>query len=252
MTLVITALAPDVIVLAADSAIQIEYGATTPTPLSGQQKLFSWRNGRIGGALYGRFLLHVKGVPFIEWITREIDDSIGSGGGGRIDMGGPFKGLADQLTKIIDPTWPDAVGFHIAGWFEWDDFAGVKIPSMLRLNRTGPRQSYTLTRFPEDRILAEFQKRLRGGDHSKYPVYFTTDGIAKVGANQKAFHDVLSKILGADLNFGNAGAVGEYCRKVISTVAGFYQFTSLGQVVSEPAHVMIIPRDTVHSITIRY
>ncbi len=100
--------------------------------------------------------------------------------------------------------------------------------------------------------MAEFQKRLRGGDHSKYPVYFTTDGIAKVGANQKAFHDVLSKILGADLNFGNAGAVGEYCRKVISTVAGFYQFTSLGQVVSEPAHVMIIPRDTVHSITIRY
>jgi hypothetical protein len=197
----------------------------------------------MGGSLYGRFPSHVKGVAFTNWLSSTLDQSV--------EHKEFPAGLVAELDGVVDASWSDGVGLHIAGWFEWDDFPNMKIPSMLRVARPGPHTSYKATRLPPDDIMYGFRDRYQA-DSGDYALFIYTDGIAPLGSHLDRLDHVFRDLLGAPLELKSAGAVAEYVRRLIQTVAWLYQFTKQGQVVNEPINLLIIPRDPLRSISIRF
>ncbi len=249
MTLVVTAAAPDVIVMGTDSAVALRLrDAPTELVYRGLKKLFMWSPMGVGVSLFGTFPTHVGRETFSDWMQLWYQRKLGDK---PIDPDGLAKLLCADLDTTIPQDFDHPVGLHIAMWVTSERFPGTKIPVVWEINRTQGKYSYQ-GKLGVD-VLEHIYRYRMGAKDSPYAAVFFAAGLPHLGKEEMAsLRGLFSQIVGAQVPFGSSLYLQEYVRLLITTVAHLYSASGLPAYVSEPVETLYLPPETIYGVSMRY
>lgn len=249
MTLVITAVAPDVIVMGTDSAVSLLLpNAPTELVYRGLKKLFTWKPMGVGVCLFGAFPTHIGAETFSDWMQNWYENKFGEV---PTDPDNLAKELCADLDKIIPAEFGSPVGLHLAMWGTYETFPGTKIPVVIEINRVKGKYTYH-GKLGSD-VLESIHKYSTGVKDSPYVEVFFAAGLPNLGGKELAsLRDLFSKIVRAPVPAGTPLHLNEYVRLLITTVAHLYAASGLPAYVSEPVEVLHLPAEPVIGLSMRY
>ncbi len=249
MTLVVTAVAPDVIVMGTDSAVSLKMpNAPTELVYRGLKKLFAWKPMGVGVCLFGTFPTHIGAETFSDWMQNWYDRNVGEE---PTDPDNLAKLLSADLDKKIPAEYGHPVGLHLAMWVTSERFPGTKIPVVIEINRI--KGKYTYHGKVGVDVLERIHKYRMGVKESPYVAVFFAAGLPNLGAKEMAsLRGLFSKIVRAPIPAGTSLHLNEYVRLLITTVARLYAVSGLPAYVSEPVEVLHLPPEPVYGVSMRF
>lgn len=141
MTLIITAVAPDAIVMGTDSAIALRLNnAPSNLVYSGLKKQFTWAPIGIGVSICGTFPLYIEKQSFCDWMQGWYLSTFDNQG---VDPDVMAKTLCSDLDRYVDKRYPSPVELHVAMWVTSDKYPGTKIPIAFEIKRINDNYIYS-------------------------------------------------------------------------------------------------------------
>jgi hypothetical protein len=249
MTLAITAVAPDVIVMGTDSSVSLKLpNAPTELVYRGLKRLLAWQPIGVGVCIFGTFPTHIGAETFSDWIQNWYCRNIGEK---PIDPDNLAKLLCADFDRNIPVNYKNPVGLHLAQWVTSEHFPGTKIPIVIEINRT--KGKYTYNGKVSVDILNHIHRYRMGDKESPYVAVFFAAGLPNLGAEEMAsLRDLFSKIVGAPVPAGTSLHLNEYVRLLITTTAHLYSASGLPGYVSEPVETLYLPPATIYGVSMRY
>lgn len=257
MTLVLTWVAPDGIVMGVDSAISwrrpdgnIDY------TLSDTHKVFTVdRAGfTIGISFAGAAKLRNEWIPV--WLQKYLD-----GYAGPSTIFGFANALASQLNSEL-PAASDLLAFQIAGW---ERSAGTRTPGDIEpkffevsnLDRANTAKTATFS--VADILPADFVQDIRdyrNGNRLKgYPMRFGSAGIPRLFSTQwiaRTLIPAYKSMIEAQVPQPNVASIAEFVRFLIEAVADLQRISRQPATVNKPVETLLLFPDFHHTFSIRY
>jgi len=246
MTLVVAAVAPDVIVMGTDSAVSLKMPNVPPELVySGLKKLFTWKPMNVGVCIFGSFPIHIDKETFSDWMQNWYDKNLGTK---TTDPDNLTKLLCADLDKKIPPEHNTPVGLYLAMWVTCERFPGTKIPIVIEINRI--RGKYTYHGKVRIKVIELIHEYRMGVKKIPYPIEVFAAGLPNLGAEQMAgLRDLFSKIVRAQVPAASSIHLNEYVRLLITTVARLYATAGLPAYVSEPVEVLHISPESLWGVS---
>lgn len=245
MTLIITAVTPNVTVMGTDSAISIgNKGEGTGLFWTGQQKLFMWRPMNVGVSIFGTFPPLIDTEPFGSWIQSWYGRKVGTR---PIDADGLAQLLCKDLDKYIPAEYATPVGMHLAWWTTWELLPGPTLPTVMEISRVDGK--YSAKGMIGLDLMKKFHEHRSRPDHPEYAMVFFAAGWPTLGPIElESLRNLFSTIVRQRVPDGNLDAVHEYVRLVISTVAWLYPISGQPRYVNEPVETLVLTPEPAYAI----
>ena len=248
MTLILTAAAPDAIVMGTDSAIALQLpGAPTQLVYSGLKKLFTWSPMGVGVSICGTFPTHVGKSSFSDWMQGWYNANFGTKG---IDPDEMAKLLCTHLDKYIDKQFTSPVALHLAMWVTSVKFLGTKIPVIIEIKRAKDKYSYQGL-LGADTIQHIYNYRM--DPKNPYVIVTFASGLPNINKGTLAtLRDLFSSIVRSPVPAPSPLHLVEYVRTLITTVAHLYAAAGLPNYVSLPVETLYLPSETLYGVSMRF
>ena len=245
MTLVMTAVTPDAVILAADSAVVLPVqGLKDPGIYTGFNKVFHWQPEKIGLSLFGTFPTSIENVSFDKWVsawrTRNYRDS------DMVNIDDQLKRFCDDLDQRIPKTITTPVGFHVGGWVDNSpEYPGTSVPVVFRVSRNGDDYGFQplISRTFMNKL---YDCRLNANPNS-YGVEILIDGIPHRDEFQ-GLASACSKVIGARVPKLTRDYITDYLRTIIVFVGDLYRLAGQPPVVNKPVQTMVMMPDDINVV----
>lgn len=248
MTLIITAAAPDAIVMGTDSAVSLKLpNAPTELVYSGLKKLFLWSPMGVGISIFGTFPVHIDKQLFSDWMQDWYHRKFGDKA---IDPDSLAKQICTDLDKVIPRESSSPVGLHLAMWVTCEKFPGTKVPIVTEITRVNNKYTYKGL-LGVDIIQLIHDHRMN--PKSPYVAVFFAAGLPNLKKQEMAsLRELFSKIVGAPVPAPSSLHLDEYVRLLITTVAHLYMASGLPNYVSVPVETLYLPPETIYGVSMRF
>ena len=249
MTLVITAAAPDAIVMGTDSAVVLKLrDAPTDLVYRGLKKAFLWAPMGVGVSMFGTFPTHIEKETFSNWMqywyVRNVGDTA-------TDPDNLARLLCADLDSKIPPNMSSPVGPHLALWVTSDRYPGTKIPVVVEITQIKRKYTYA-GKLGHDALQLIHKHRIDPKNNPYTSVFFAA-GLPNLRKREMAtLRQLFSDIVGEQVPAGTYLHVLEYVRLLITTVAHLHNASGMLGYVSEPVETLFILPETVYGVSMRF
>lgn len=252
MTLLLTWVAPDGIVMGADSALTFSAQDKITMTLADAYKVIPYdRKDKVFGlAFHGLAKLHNDWTS--TWLRNYISkckppETIGSF----------VEQLAADL-NALNLQDKEVLGIHVAGWEVVEQNEAGIIPRFMEVTNakeTGEIGPYFSAREMLGPDFIEDIRTYRGGDKSIYPMRFASSGVP-IGFSTdwiaQVFIPAQTKMLGVQVPQPHITSVAEYVRFLISMVADTQRVTRQYATVNRPIETLLLFPDLKQAFSTRY
>jgi hypothetical protein len=254
MTLLLSWVAPDGIVMGADSALtwQAPDGKTTMT-LADAYKIIPFdRPGRVFGVSF-------VGLGMIgqQWTSNWLRDYVA-----KSPLPGSLASFAGKLAERLNgmALAPGLLGFQVVGW-ELVGSSGpqdveprfFEVSNLDRATSRPSRQFSVVDILPAD-FIADVRK-YRGGDTAIYPMRFGSAGSPMEFSTEwiaNTFVPAQTKMVGVQIPQPNITSVAEYVRFLIGMVADSLRIARQPATVNRPVETLLLFPDLRSAFSTRY
>lgn len=245
MTLLVTALAGDGIVMGADSALYVKEGGEELV-LTGFPKIIQSPRLPVGISISGYAKVSATNQswvsPWLESYLRELDDA------------GNLTAFVENLVTLFNDCVNDEEThhtLHIGAWVKDPQEEGRVIPYLVEVSRKDGKYSW------KPLVDKDFADRVDGYRKDKkqpYPVKIQSAGFRRADFEnwaRKSREDLL-QVIGANLPYPEITAIVEYVRFLIETVANLYRIARRPGIVAKPVTTFILPPEGLSRLTITW
>lgn len=255
MTLLITAITGDGIVMGADSALTFKRGNEQPITLNNYNKIVPVSKLQAGISTAG--LAEVQDLKYsgwiIEWLHRFVEESKAES----------FTPFVEELTAKMNKIEPFQDGqiqdknkirvFQSVAWVLDKDENGsiIKIPRFFQIsNVEGDYQIYDKT----DDIFIKEMLDWKSGRTDRYPIRILTAEFPNNYATwiSREGSKIHSNFINSSVPYPNITAVAEYVRFLIKSIAELYRIARQPGIVGEPVETLILFPDSKNMFSTRY
>lgn len=245
MTLIVSAVAPDGIVMGADSALT-ETGVIQETAFTGFPKVLGVPRLRMGLSYSGAAQIGRNQTWVSDWIRSFAFDA------SQAEAFTPFATeLADAVNEVA---LPDALHiFHLAAWvLATDEDGDVRVAPRLILISKGESGRYQLTSYLNEALVRELLAWRPG--QVPYPVQILSSGVVSPYAQWMVTtgREQLEPLIGAAIPNPQITALAEFVRFVIRSGAELYRIARRVAYVAEPVETLILFPDEKNMIATRF
>lgn len=255
MTLIITAITAEGIVMGADSAITIKWKEDEiPLNLTNFKKIYNIPKLHLSIGVAGNLREEtLDSMRFIsEWLTNFIDKS----------QSESFTDFANELKNALnfenmlkgDRKKPETIRtFQLVSWVEaLDENKNKKIiPRAVEISNL-EGQYKLIDMLPKD-FVVDIIKR-REGKLEKYPIRLLTIGVPYGYANWISTTGIQehTNFVDSQVPYGEITSIAEYVRFLIRSIAELHRIARKPQIVGEPIETVILFPDFKNMISLRY
>ena len=247
MTLLLTAVTPEGIVLGADSALTFT-SDDDELSLLGFPKIIPMPQLSLGISLAGSAEVNSEGQQ--RWISTWLRELVE---GSQADS---FSSFCDEFVQALSQLpGPRGINvFHCASWAFAEDAAGVRhaVPRMAEVsNETGDFVWRSM--LPEEFIRDSLAWR-RGERGEGYPIRFISSGLPQGFSNwiTQTGTPGFSALVGGSVPNPEVTSVAEYVRFLIRMVAELHRVARMNAYVGEPVETMLLFPDGKNMFSTRY
>ena len=251
MSLLITIVAGDGIVLAADSALTEMKGESIQITLSQFRKIIPISFLNSGISFAGNLRIGPLGPPDNQiYISKWVSDFV------RNSEAKSFSQFATELVETLndeEEQMDQLRVFHLAGWVKALDSKGIEklMPRFIEISNE--KGKYEITPLLQDKIVQDIIK-WGDGDNTLYPMQIGTAGIPRGYANWIINDGVRqhSEFVNGQVPYPDITAVAEYARYLITSIADLFQISRQPILVDKPVETMMIFPKPKSLVSIRY
>lgn len=248
MTLLLTMVAGDGIVMGADSSLFWREQGEELT-LTGFPKIIPVPRLNMGISVAGSARIGAEGRS--SWVSPWLQKFALEG-----SKAESFTAFADELVETLNEEARNTQGdhaFQLAGWVRATDDRGAAwlIPRAFEVSKSGGQ--YRWASLLPDSFVKDIVG-FREGKRDPYPIRILSTGLPKAYATWIATEGfkLHTQLLGSQVPFPHVTALAEYVRFLIRSIAELHKIARRPAIVAEPIETLLLLPDAINMLSQRY